>query len=156
MAWAFITSAQASTRLSPRVFARIFDDDGDGVADTGVVSQFIADASGKVASVLQGVVSDLATVQAAATAGTAHEVVRLTLDVFCYMAWQRHPEASPTHDWVAVLKAINHDLDNLRKSYTTLDTNSAPNPPANTGGVVFPDPNTEDVYSFARDGFGDF
>jgi hypothetical protein len=155
MAWAFITSTQLSRRLGPAAMRRVYDDLGGGEADANAISQLIADASGKVASYLQGIVS-LSTAATAATGDTAHEIVRLTLDVAVAMAAQRHPEVLPSYDGLELMKQAERDLDRLRKNQTALDTDAAPNPAANEGGDIFPDPHTEDVYTFARDGFGDF
>lgn len=155
MAWAFITATQLSRRLGPAALRRLYDDQDSGTADTNAVDQLIADASGKVASYLQGVVA-LSTASTAATSDTAHEVVRLTLDVAVAMAAQRHPEALPSYDGIELMKQAERDLDRLRKNTTALDTDNSPNPVANEGGEIYPDPSTEDVYTFARDGFGDF
>lgn len=155
MAWAFITQTQLSRRLGPATLRRLYDDNDAGTADTNAVAQLIADASGKVASHLQGIVP-LSAAATAATGDTAHEIVRLTLDVAVAMAAQRNPEVLPSYDGLELMKQAERDLDRLRKNTTALDTDAAPNPAANEGGEIFPDPNTEDVYTFARDGFGDF
>ena len=155
MAWAFITQTQLSRRLGPATLRRLYDDNDAGTADTNAVAQLIADASGKVASHLQGIVP-LSAAATAATGDTAHEIVRLTLDVAVAMAAQRHPEVLPSYDGLELMKQAERDLDRLRKNQTALDTDGTPNPAANEGGDIFPDPNTEDVYTFARDGFGDF
>jgi phage gp36-like protein len=150
LAYPYNTSSQLSDRLSVARFRRLLDDDADGTADSDVVTQILADASSKVAGYLQGAY-DLAAV----ALNTPHEVVRLTLDVAVAMCAQRFPEVMPGCDWVDLMKAANADLAALRKNAVSLDTDTTPQPAANSGGYVFPDPNTEDVYSFARDGFGD-
>src|SRR5512145_15337 len=156
MAWAFITPVQLRNRVSQTLLDRLYDDDRDGLADVDPVEQMIADASGKVASYLQGI-TDLNAVQAAALAGTAHEVVRLTLDVAEYMAIKRHPEAAPAHDWVELMKAANTDLKMLRESFTKLDVEGPPNPPSNVGGVIRPASDSCDTArTFRVGGFGDF
>lgn len=156
MAWEFITQVQLSRRISPATLRRIYDDSLVGSADTDAVTQLRQDASSMVAGYLVGI-TDLNAVQAAATAGTAHEVVRLTLDVAVAMACQRHPEVMEHVDWEALMKSARADLKMLRESFTQLDIEGSPNPPANVGGVVLPDPNsTSRPRTFHQDGFGDY
>jgi hypothetical protein len=156
MAWEFITQVQLSRRISPDRLRRIYDDSLVGTADVDAVTQLRRDASSKVASYLVGI-TDLNAVQAAATADAAHEVVRLTLDVAVAMATQRFPEVVQTLDWEALMKQADKDLKMLRESFTQLDTELTPNPPANVGGTVYPDPDsTTRPHTFHQDGFGDF
>lgn len=161
MARTWITVAQLQNRLSSIGLDRLYDDDMDGSADTGddsPVEQLREDATSKVASYLQGIANGgLDAVDTAVAAGEAHEVVRLTLDVAAYMAVQRHPETCASHDWVEMAKMANADLKMLRESFTKLDTDSAPNEPANVGGTVYPDEySTESLNTFRRGGFGDY
>lgn len=151
MPYPYITGTDLSNRLGAATYRRLFDDNNDGVVDTAPVAALIADASSKVAGYLQGIYP-LATV----TATTPHEVMRLTLDVAVAMCVLRYPEVMAGHDGIELMKAADRDLQALRKNTTSLDTDASPNPQANTGGEIFPDPNTEDVYTFARDGFGDY
>jgi phage gp36-like protein len=151
MAYPYITTTDLTNRLGAFTVRRILDDNVDGVADSAPFTALIADASSKVAGYLQGVYS-----LSAVAASTPREVIRLTLDVAVAMCAQRHPEVMRGIDWVELMKAANHDLEQLRKNVVGLDTDASPNPAANEGGELYPDPNTEDVYTFARDGFGDF
>ena len=151
MPYPFITSTQLSNRMSAAKFRRLLDDDADGTADTDAVTQLLADASGKVAGYLQGTY-DIAAV----TLNTPPEVVRLTLDVAVAMAAIRHPEAMPGTDGIELMKLADKDLQSLRANKTSLGVDTTPEPAANQGGEIFPDPSTETVYTFARDGFGDF
>jgi hypothetical protein len=155
MAWEFVTEAQVRSRLSSIGVDRLYDDDGDGFADTSPLTQLRLDATSKVAGYLRGITS-LEEVQSAIDSGEAHEVVRLTLDVCEYMAVKRHPAACPGHDWVEMMKAVNSDLSMLRKSFTKVDTEGAPNEPSNVGGDVIPDVEDDSTTSFYRGGFGMF
>lgn len=155
MAWSFITEAQVRNRISPQLLNRLTDDDRDGTSDAGVIALLIADASSKVAGYCQGI-HELSTVAEKAGDDTAHEVVRLTLDAFEWMAVKRHPRAAPEHDWMELMRANNAELKLLRESFTKLDVDGSPNPPANVGGAIYPDQDIETFYTFARDGFGDF
>lgn len=150
MSYPWLTKAMLEDRISASRVTRIYDDNLDGTADTNPIAQLLADACSKVAGALNGAFS-----LAALTASTPHEVIRISLDVAQAYAAQRFPEVYQV-EWVELLKAADRDLMNLRKNVTTLDTDAAPMPPANVGGEVFPNPATESVYSFARDGFGDF
>jgi hypothetical protein len=151
MAYPYITSSDLTNRLGAATVRRVLDDDADGTADSAPLAALCADASSKVAGYLQGVY-ELATV----AASPPREVIRLTLDVAVAMCAQRHPEVMRGLDWVELMKAADRDLAALRKNATALDTDVAPQPASNEGGNIFPDPETEDVYTFARDGFGDF
>ena len=151
MAYPYITSAQLSDRISAAALRRIYDDDLDGTADPAPVAQLIADACSKVAGYLQGVYS-----LDAVAAAPPHEVIRLSLDVAVAMVAIRHPEVLPHHDGLELMKAADRDLAALRKNAVSLDTDVSPNPQSNTGGEIFPDPSTEDVYTFARDGWQDY
>jgi phage gp36-like protein len=148
---AYITITQLQNRLGAATVRRVLDDDADGVADAGPLQSLIDDATSKVAGYLVGVYS-----LAAIAADPPHEVVRLTLDVAVAMCAQRHPEVMRGLDWVELLKAAERDLLSLRKNLTSLDAEGAPNPQSNEGGELFPNPETEYVYTYARDGFGDF
>lgn len=156
MAWAFFTAAQLSRRLGPATMRRIYDDMGAGSADSDAIAQLIADASGKVAGVLRGLVS-LDAVAAAAAADEAHEVVRLSLDVAVAMAAIRHRSAVPDMDGIELMKQADRDLKMLRESYSQLDTDGSPNPPANVGASALPDPTASTTpTTFRGGGFGDF
>lgn len=156
MAWEFITQDQLSRRISPTSLRRIYDDNLDGVADVDPVTQLRRDASSKVAGYLVGI-TDLAAVQTAATADTAHEVVRITLDVAYAYAVQRFPEVMPAVDGFKLMTQAERDLKMLRESFTQLDIETSPNPPANVGGAVFPDVTDPDrPATFHYDGFADF
>jgi len=156
MAWAFITQAQATNRLSAQLLKRLTDDDRDGAGDSAVIAQLIADASSKVAGYCQGI-HDLSVISEKAGDDTAHEVVRLTLDAFEWMAIKRHPEAARHHDWVELMKANNAELKLLRESFTKLDVEGAPNEPANVGGTLYPEEDSTAASStFYGGGFGDF
>jgi phage gp36-like protein len=147
----FITTADLEDRLGAPMVRRLLDDDADGDADVGPLAALCADATSKVAGYLQGAYNI-----AAVAANPPREVVRLTLDVAVAMGAQRHPEVMRGHDWVELMKAADRDLTALRKNAVSLDVDGAPNPQANEGGKLFPNPSTEYVYTFGRDGFGDF
>ena len=150
MPYPFVTQKQLEDRLSATTVQRIYDDNRDGVADTDPVAQLLADASSKVAGRLRGVYTI-----AQLVAATCHELVRVTLDVAVAMAAQRHPEVV-RRDWEPLMRQADKDVTAIRLDDASLDTDGAPEPKANVGGQAYPDPLTEDVYSFARDGFGDF
>jgi hypothetical protein len=156
MAVELITQQQVSNRLGATRLARLTDDNRDGSADTDIVTQLRRDASSKVVGYLLPVMGSVTAIVAAAADDSAHEIVRVTLDVFEAFVARRHPEVMRNADWAEMLKAAERDLKNIREAYTRVDTDAAPNPPANVGGEVYPDPTSEPVYTFARDGFGDF
>jgi phage gp36-like protein len=151
MAYPYITITDLNNRLGVRDVTRFFDDNVDGVADTGPVNAILADACSKVAGGLQGVYP-----LSALAANPPHEVIRLSLDFAEALCLRRHNEIKPGVEWSEIWKTASHDLEQLRKNAVSLDTDASPNPAANEGGELYPDPNTEDVYTFARDGFGDF
>jgi phage gp36-like protein len=152
VAYPYITKTDLENRLSAEVLVQICDDNNDGTADTGPVARLCADSSSKVAGYLRGTY-DLAAV----AANPPNEVIRLTLDVAVAYAAQRHGEYV-RRDWGPLMKAAEHDLENLRKGLTRLDVIATPEPAGNTGGTVrsgnplLPEPPPK----LFADGTGDF
>jgi Protein of unknown function (DUF1320) len=130
MPYPYVTDDQVRNRLGRDVCARLFDDNEDGVADTGVLLELRSDASSVVAGYLRGVY-DLDAV----AANTPREVIRLTLDVVKVYAAQRYPEVV-RYEWEPLDKAARRDLESLRLEKTRLDTKGSPDPPTNVGARV--------------------
>lgn len=126
------TIDQFRRRIGPDAIARVFDDDGDGIEDYPAAQQCLDDASAKVDSYLSALgVLPL-------SEPYPHEVVRLELDIAVAYAAQRFPEAMPHHDWYKMMDQAEKDLCRLRDGKTMLGVYpTAPDPPANHGGVVY-------------------
>jgi hypothetical protein len=151
----FITAEQASNRISPQLLKRLTDDDRNGVSDTPVVDQLRYDATSFVASYLRGIRS-LDEIEARLGESKVHEVVRLTLDAFEWMAIKRHPAAAREHNWVDLRKANVDDLKLQREAFTRLDSEEI-TAPENVGGTIYPATTSyASQNTFRSGGFGDY
>ena len=126
-------------RVSPQTVREVFDDDNSGTPSDTAIARLIADACSKVDSYLQPIyvlpltpTFDEAGDPGHATPIWPTEVVRLSLDVAVAMLAQRHPEYV-RRDWERLMKAAEDDLMKLRKSLTTLERPTPPEPGANQG-----------------------
>ena len=126
-----INQAQLEDAIGKLNVQRIYDDDGDGVADVDTVSGAIADASSKVLGWL-GPVYDVSLIDAQ----QQYEVVRLTKDVARAYAAQRYPEFMRGADGFALMKQAEKELETLRLGMTNLGTKDPPEPAANQGARV--------------------
>jgi hypothetical protein len=154
--YTFITQAQATNRISAQLLKRLMDDNRDGTADTDVVTQLMNDATSKVAGYMQGNY-DLDVVATRLGENKVHEVVRLTLDAFEWMAVKRHPRAAPEHDWMELMKANNAELKLLREAFTKLDIEDDTVEPENVGGTVSPSATSAaSLNTFRIGGFSDY
>lgn len=135
----FFTRAQLEARLSAKRVKRIYDDNSDGNADTDPINQLRADAASKVRSFLEpmGIMDDLEALFNQATGELLSgkvlpdEVVRLSLDVACALAAQRHPEVVRM-DWRTMMQQCDSDLCKLRDGKTSLGGGTQ-------GGVATPE-----------------
>ncbi len=127
------SKAALEKRISPKALKRIYDDNHSGVSDTDAVTQCLEDAEAKVNSYLAPL-----GLLPFAEGQIPREVTRLDLDVAFAYAVQRHPEAMQSHDWTKLMEQAEKDLCRLRDGKTMLGTYpTAPDPPANHGGVRF-------------------
>lgn len=118
-----IDQAQFEDAIGKLNVQRIYDDDGDGVADIDTVKGAMADGSSKVLGYL-GPVYDVALI----TPEQQYEVVRLTKDVCRAYAAQRAPEFMRGADGFALMKQAEKELEALRIGLTNLGTKDPPEP----------------------------
>lgn len=154
----YISKRDLEDRLSPLTVARILDDDGDGGADTNAVDRVVADAQSYVDARLKGIYSPIPLNKDGGA--VPNEVVRVTLDVAHAFMAQRHPEYVRA-DGMAMLARCHEQLTELRQGGARLDTDDAPEPGRNVGGIVHSGvPNSGDdsleTESFFRNGTGIF
>ncbi len=159
MPYPYISNEDVRLRLGAPKYHRLFDEDGDGLADdvnssgdtSNTVERIRRDASAKVAGYLRGIYD----LDAVAT-DTPEEVKRLALDVFVAIAAQRHPEVMRV-EWKDLLDAVERDLRNLREGKTRLDVMGSPEPARNNGAEVLSgNPRKPDVKPPWGGNFGDF
>jgi hypothetical protein len=131
MPYPYITLEEFRLRLGEEVFDRMFRDEHvTQIASgntTNPVELLLRDACAKVAGYLRGTY-DLDAV----AANTPSEVKRLSLEVACAFAGQRHPECV-RWEWLPRMQAAESDLKALRKGDTRLDVVGTPEPAANNG-----------------------
>ena len=158
----WITTANIQSRLGEKLMLRLYDSDGDGsLADeTTDLTQLKTDATSYVAGFLRPIYT-LAAVDAAVTAGTCNEVVRLTLDVAESYACRRWPEVARHRNWQEIIDRADTELKAIRRGDRRLDVDGTPEPAANVGGEWGQgDPSLFDSSdppeTFTVDGFGDF
>lgn len=154
----YITSTDCSRRLTSQVMIRIFDDDGDGVADSSTVTDFISDAESIIEQSVAKAFGDTG-LTALRALGTScpRTIKRLCIDCFELMAHRRHPEFTQ-EDWLERWKLLQQDLKDIRLRDVELDTNDAPEPGVTDGvQVADADPDvTDDPTVFFLHGMGIF
>lgn len=107
----------------------ILDHDGDGNADPDVIEALARDASAYVRRRL-GNVYDFARAQAP----YSDELEALTLDVAQVLISERYPTYKLESSG-QIYKRVDRDLEMIRRQIENLGE-TAPDPPANVGGVV--------------------
>ncbi len=135
---ALVTKAQLESRISAATLQRLSDDNNDGVSDKSVVDQILADASDYVRGGLPQYNPDDVTPANALLTG---ELRRLALDAAEYLCARRRPTIYK-RDWVELKKALNEDLELLRKAQRTLGSNASPTPADTSVSVVSAGPTT--------------
>lgn len=126
----YIVAADVADRISAETVRQIYDDDGNGLADTTPMARLLLDAESYVEGALRGVY-DLTTCRTA----KPNEILRLCLDAAEMFAAKRHPEYV-RRDWIDLKKALDDDLSALRTGKRRLDIITSPEPAKNEGGTV--------------------
>lgn len=157
MAFPWISQAQLEARVGTLTVQRVTDDDDDGVADSGVVDEILADACSYIGGAM-GPQYDVDAIAAMAT--VPREIVRLSLDIATVYAAQRYPEVV-RRDWEPLLQAVERECARIRKGQANLGVAATPpEPPDQNGGDFFLEGYGSDDDSqpttFTRDGFGGF
>jgi len=131
MALPYWTLTDLEDRLSAETVRQVFDDDGDGTADTAAIARLQADCDSFVEGYLRGVYS-LTAVRAA----PPNQVKRLSLDYAEVVCAKRHGEYV-RRNWKDLLDALTKELMAIRNGVIRLDVEGTPEPGANQGGEVW-------------------
>lgn len=140
--------------LGAGVVIDIFDDNNDGLPDNSPMLWLEKEAEDQFESGLHGIFPDLAVLRANPCATCS----RIVGEFVRYLAAVRFPRAY-NRDYERLLKVARDSIDRVRAGKDKLAAQGAPNPPANSGGIVeLPGPEAvaTDNEPVWRDGFGAF
>lgn len=117
-------------RIGVESLAQFLDDDNDGVVDPDVIARLSADADSYIEGALIGIYDIVA-----AREQKPNRLVQLSLDAAVMILSQRRVEFARA-DWMELKKALDSDLDKIRKGIWRLDIVGPPEPAANEGGSI--------------------
>jgi phage gp36-like protein len=146
--------ADLEDRVGAELVRQILDDDNSGGADSGPIARLQLDSDSYVEGALVGIYS-----LSSARLVKPNRLVQLSLDAAEMMLSRRRPESARL-DWVELKKALDSDLDKIRKGVWRLDIETMPEPSAIQGGDVSSDDvdagNTTEVTHTFLGGMGDY
>jgi hypothetical protein len=128
-----LTLAMVRARIPKSILIECLDRDDDGVEDTVVTDQLIADAESLVRGYAEAIYPDLYT-NSALYPPYPNELIRLTLDAFHALLGQRYPEFVRI-DGYKMMNEVRKELEMMRKAKTTMGK-APPDPSAIQGGFV--------------------
>jgi hypothetical protein len=133
-----VTKAQLEACLGPDVVRRIFDQNGDGVADKAALDQICAHASSKVRGAIPGYDPAELTPE---NSLISTELARLALDAAVALTAKWFPAATPfATTWIEMMSQVDKELEMVRKGQANLGARTNPAEADHSVSVASSDP----------------